>query len=77
AIAQGGTGAATVTQARKNIGTIEYVASLPTIPEANKFYAVKNGDNVDLYMSDSAGTAFYKFTTSQQTINVLMGDIIT
>lgn len=78
AIAQGGTGAATATQARKNIGTIEYVASLPAIPEANKFYAVKNGDNVDLYMSDSAGKAFYKFTTSQQTINVLsIGDIIT
>ena len=78
AIANGGTGAATATQARKNIGTIEYVASLPAIPEANKFYAVKNGDNVDLYMSDSAGTAFYKFTTSQQTINVLsMGNIIT
>ena len=77
AVAQGGTGATTATQARKNIGTIEYVASLPAIPEANKFYAVKNGDNVDLYMSDSAGTAFYKFTTSQQTINVLMGDIIT
>lgn len=78
AIANGGTGATTTTQARKNIGTIEYVASLPAIPEANKFYAVKNGDNVDLYMSDSAGTAFYKFTTSQQTINGLsIGDIIT
>lgn len=78
AIAQGGTGAATATQARKNIGTIEYVASLPAIPEANKFYAVKNGNNIDLYMSDSAGTLFYKFTTSQQTINGLsIGDIIT
>lgn len=78
AIANGGTGAATATQARKNIGTIEYVASLPAISEANKFYAVKNGDNVDLYMSDSVGTLFYKFTTSQQTINGLsMGDIIT
>lgn len=76
-IANGGTGATTTTQARKNIGTIEYVASLPAIPEANKFYAVKNGDNVDLYMSDSAGTVFYKFTTSQQTINRLsIGDII-
>ena len=71
AIANGGTGAATATQARKNIGTIEYVASLPAIPEANKFYAVKNGDNVDLYMSDTTGTLFYKFTTSQQTIDTL------
>ena len=78
AVAQGGTGAATATQARKNIGTIEYVASLPAISEANKFYAVKNGNNVDLYMSDSVGTLFYKFTTSQQTINGLsIGDIIT
>lgn len=70
-VAHGGTGATDATQARKNIGTIEYASTLPATPEANKFYAVRNGSNIDLYMSDSTGKIFYKFTTSQQTINTL------
>lgn len=71
AVEQGGTGATDLTQARKNIGTIEYASTLPVTPEANKFYAVRNSGNIDLYMSDTTGTLLYKFTTSQQTIYTL------
>ena len=69
AIANGGTGATTATQARKNIGTIEYVNELPLITEPNKFYAKSNSDNIDLYITDATGSVVYKIGTTVQTID--------
>lgn len=68
-VAHGGTGATTTTQARKNIGTIEYVNELPLITEPNKFYAKSNSDNIDLYITDATGGFVYKIGTTVQTID--------